>query len=177
MDEVFVSHAQKFFCSLASALLSIAACSKQQPTHNADTGANAPLVQTAAVDPMTTPVTTPGTTAGEEFRGSFAPGGIKASYRASFVDDHIVRLEETRKASGATASYEFRGARLMKYRGAALDSTQHVELEFDANGRLLVARAGDSEPNDEQIAAIRDRAQSLRSHAVAQHAVRGHDRN
>lgn len=65
----------------------------------------------------------------------------------------------------------------MKYRGAALGSNDDIELEFDLQGKVLVARAGDKEVSAEEITAIRDRAQSLRSHAVAQHAVQGHDRN
>jgi hypothetical protein len=40
---------------------------------------------------------------------------------------------------------------------------------------VLVARAGDKDASPEEISAIRDRAQSLRSHAVAQFAVRGHE--
>mgnify|MGYP006214548457 CR=1 FL=1 len=63
----------------------------------------------------------------------------------------------------------------MKYRGPALGSDANIELEFDLQGKVLVARAGDKRASAEQITAIRDRAQSLRSHAVAQHSVRGHE--
>jgi hypothetical protein len=65
----------------------------------------------------------------------------------------------------------------MKYRGAALDSAEEIELEFDVNGKVLKARAGANDASAEVIASIRDRAHALRSHAVAQHAVRGHDKN
>jgi D-serine deaminase-like pyridoxal phosphate-dependent protein len=39
----------------------------------------------------------------------------------------------------------------------------------------LKARAGDREASAEELSAIRDRAQSLRSHAVSQYEVKGHD--
>lgn len=148
---------------LASSLLA-AACSKEQPP-----APSAPLVEQRAADPAPTPK--------EEFNGSFAPGGIAATYRATFSDGRIQSLEETREPTSQTGTYEFRGARLMKYRGAALGSNEHVELEFDLQGKVLSARAGDKDVSAAELAAIRDRAQSLRSHAVAQHAVQGHDRN
>ena len=148
--------------SLAMALL-VSACSKEPPTA-APPGT--PLVEQRAADAA--PAT-------EEFRSSFAPGGIAATYRALFNDGKIQSLEETRTATSQTGSYEFLGARLMKYRGAALGSNHTIELEFDQQGKVLVARAGDGEVSAEEIAAIRDRAQSLRSHAVARHDVQGHD--
>ena len=64
----------------------------------------------------------------------------------------------------------------MKYHGAALDSNDTIELEFDQQGKVLKARAGDKDVSAEAITAIRDRAQSLRSHAVSQYAVKGHDK-
>lgn len=128
-----------------------------------------PLVEQSAADPVVAPV--------DEFRGSFAPGGVQASYRATFSEGQIHTLEETRKATSQTGIYEFRGARLIKYQGAALGSDDTIELEFDVRGKLLAARAGDKDVSAEEISAISDRAQSLRSHAVAQHAVQGHDRN
>lgn len=149
---------------IATALLAVA-CSKEQPAPSPST----PLVERRAADPAPT--------ATEEFRSSFAPGGIDAKYRATFSEGQIQSLEETRKATSQTALYEFRGARLMKYRGAGLTSNDEIELEFDLRGKVLTARAGDKEVDPEEITAIRDRAQSLRSHAVAQHAVQGHDRN
>lgn len=147
---------------IATLLLAVA-CSKEPP---ATPPSDAPLVEQRAADPI--PAT-------DEFRGSFAPGGIDATYRATFRDGKIQRLEETRQATSQTGTYEFLGARLMKYHGAALRSNDRIELEFDDLGKLLVARAGDQEVSAEEITAIRDRAQSLRSHAVAQHDVRGHD--
>jgi hypothetical protein len=154
---------QQIAIVIAASLLATA-CSKEQPA-----APSAPLVEQRAADPASTPT--------DVFRGSFAPGGIAATYRATFSDGQIQTLEETRKATSQSGTYEYRGARLMKYRGAALGSNDDIELEFDLQGKVLVARAGDKAVSAEEITAIRDRAQSLRSHAVAQHAVQGHDRN
>lgn len=149
---------------LIATLLLVTACSKEpQPA----TAPHKPLVEQSAADPVQKSAT--------EFRGSFAPGGIAATYRARFSEGKIQSLEETRTASSQTGTYEFLGARLMKYHGAALNSNDTIELEFDEQGRVLKARAGDKEVGAEQITAIRDRAQSLRSHAVSQHSVQGHE--
>jgi hypothetical protein len=149
--------------TIAASLLA-SACSKEPaPSPTPST----PLVEQRAADPLQKPT--------EEFRGSFAPGGIAATYRARFSEGKIQSLEETRKASAQTGTYEFLGARLMKYHGAALNSNDMIELEFDEQGKVRKARAGDNDVSAEEITAIRDRAQSLRSHAVSQYAVKGHD--
>jgi hypothetical protein len=149
---------------LIATMLLAAGCSKESPP---PTSPSTPLVEQRAADPAPKP--------SEEFHGSFAPGGIDTKYRARFVEGKIQSLEETRKASSQTGTYEFLGARLMKYHGAALNSTDTIELEFDEQGKVLKARAGDKDVSAEEITAIRDRAQSLRSHAVSQHSVKGHD--
>jgi capsular polysaccharide biosynthesis protein len=145
---------------VAAAMFIVAACSKQP------SAPTPPLVEQSAADVKVVHI--------EEFDGKFAPGGIAASYRATFSDGQIKSLAETRDASAQTGTYEFKGARLMKYQGAALSSGEKIELEFDERGKVLVSRAGDKEVNAEEISAIRDRAQSLRSHAVATHDVRSH---
>lgn len=145
-----------------TASLLASGCSKE-PTPTATT----PLVEQRAADPVRKPT--------EEFRSSFAPGGIAATYRATFSEGKIQSLEETRKTSSRIGTYEFHGARLMRYHGAALNSDDTLELEFDEQGKILKARAGEKNVSAEEITAIRDRAQSLRSHAVSQHAVKGHD--
>jgi len=145
-------------------LLLTAACSKA-PEPAASPAK--PLVEQSAADPAPT--------ATDEFNGSFAPGGIAASYSARFREGKIQSLSETRKATSQTGTYEFLGARLMKYSGAALNSNDTIELQFDEQGKVIKARVGDKEASAEEITAIRDRAQSLRSHAVSQYAVKGHD--
>jgi hypothetical protein len=147
--------------AIIATLLLVVGCSKQPPVTAPQP--STPLVEQSAADSP------------NEFQGSFAPGGVAATYRATFSDGKIQRLMETRTATSQTGTYEFLGARLMKYRGAALDSNDSVELELDQQGKVLVARAGDKDLSAAEISAIRDRAQSLRSHAVAQHDVRGHD--
>lgn len=149
---------------LVATLLLGTACSKEPEPSQAP---SRPLVEQSAADPMQAST--------DEFHGSFAPGGIAATYNARFKEGKIQSLEETRKATSQTATYEFLGARLMKYRGAALNSSDTIELEFDQQGQLVRASAGGKEVSAEQISAIRDRAQSLRSHAVSQYAVKGHD--
>jgi hypothetical protein len=141
-----------------------AGCAKESPPPATP---STPLVEQRAADPVQKDV--------EEIHGSFAPGGIAATYRARFNEGKIQSLQETRKASSQTATYEFLGARLMKYRGPALNSNDMLELEFDEQGRMLKAKAGDKDASLEDITAIRDRAQSLRSHAVSQYGVKAHD--
>ncbi|WP_129640959.1 hypothetical protein [Peristeroidobacter agariperforans] len=150
---------------LIATLLLAAACSKEPKPATAPSTA---LVEQSAADPAQGSM--------DEFHGSFAPGGIAATYSAKFKEGKIQSLEETRQATSQTATYEFLGARLMKYSGAALNSNDTIELEFDQQGKVLRARAGNKEASAEEIAAIRDRAQALRSHAVSQHDVKGHDK-
>ncbi len=158
-----VSHTKKISLT-AAAVFIVAACSKEPGLPITPT---TPLVEQSAADPEAARI--------EEFDGKFAPGGIAASYRATFSDGQIKSLEETREPTAQTGAYEFLGARLMKYQGAALRSAERIELQFDQQGKILVNRAGDKAASAEEISAIRDRAQSLRSHAVAHHDVRGHD--
>ena len=162
-----VSRTPRF--ALLTAALLIVGCSKEPEHTSASATAKTPLVQPDAADAKPT----------EQFQGSFAPSGLQANYRASFGANDTITIEETRSSFTPTtprAVYEFRGARLLKYQGSALHSTDNVELQFDLQGKVLVARSGDKEASADEITAIRDRAQSLRSHAVARHAVVGHER-
>jgi hypothetical protein len=155
-----VSHTKKILIT-TTAVFIVAACSKEPATPT-------PLVEQSAADPKAARI--------EEFDGKFAPGGIATSYRATFSDGQIKSLEETREPNAQTGAYEFLGARLMKYQGVALRSAEKIELQFDQQGKVLVNRAGGKAASAEEISAIRDRAQSLRSHAVAHHDVRDHDK-
>ncbi|GFE78985.1 hypothetical protein GCM10011487_09850 [Steroidobacter agaridevorans] len=149
---------------IATLLLAVACSKEPRPA----TAPGTPLVEQSAADPAQG--------SADEFRGSFAPGGIAATYSAQFKEGKIQSLQETRQATSQTATYEFLGARLMKYNGAALSSNDSIELELDQQGKVLKAKAGDKDVSAEEIAAIRDRAQSLRSHAVSQYAVKGHEK-
>jgi hypothetical protein len=157
-----VSVTKKIF---VASLFIVTACSKEPAPPSAST---VPLVEQRAADAQPARI--------EEIQGKFAPGGIAATYLATFSDGQIKAVAETRESDGQSGAYEFHGARLMKYQGAALSSAEKIELEFDQQGKVLVSRAGDKEVSPEEISAIRDRAQSLRSHALAHHDMRGHDK-
>jgi hypothetical protein len=98
--------------------------------------------------------------------------GLTASYEASFDRDKLERIVEKREAG--SAEYEFKGARLLRYSGASLHGPEPVELRMDVNGKVLSATAGSGPLSQEQISEITSRAQLLRSHALAQAAVRSH---
>lgn len=105
--------------------------------------------------------------------------GFPTSYEAHFAQGRLTSIAESRTATGlqgddVTGEYKFQGARLLAYSGAALDSPTALVLRFDPQGRIAAARAGDKEASAGQIAAIRTRAQLLRSHALAQYASRTH---
>ena len=100
--------------------------------------------------------------------------GIAATYEATFEEGERVRIAEQR-ADSRNGEYEFRGARLLHYSGGGLSSADAIELRFDLQGALTareVGRGGTVPP--EEISAIRERAQLLRSHALAQKTTRDH---
>lgn len=104
-------------------------------------------------------------------------GNVAATYRASFEEGQLKRIAEERKPQGAAArrgKYVFYGARLIEYSGAALQSDATLELRFDMQGGLMSATGSAGQPNDGEVSAIRNRAQLLRSHALARKSVRGH---
>ena len=108
-------------------------------------------------------------------RAKLNAGGVAASYAAHFDAEKLVRIDEERRlASGAplNGEYKYQGARLMTYRGAKIDELDTLELQFDAQGVLQSGHSPDV--TEEDIAAIRNRAQLLRSHALAQRASRSH---
>lgn len=120
----------------------------------------------------------PSAQAGDVLVSAVAAGGIPATYRATFTDDQLRRIDETRTAGAATANengYEFQGARLMSYTGAPLGGGGAIEIRFNLQGAVMVSRGASGEVTPEEIAAIRTRAQLLRSHALAQRATRTHE--
>jgi hypothetical protein len=101
--------------------------------------------------------------------------GVPTQYAAEFDAEKLVKITEERTSgSGATldGEYTFQGARLLRYRGAKVQQEGQLDLQFDLQGVLQSGRGPDV--TDEDIATIRDRAQLLRSHALAQRAARGH---
>jgi hypothetical protein len=104
-------------------------------------------------------------------------GNVAATYRASFEAGQLKRIAEERKPEGAAArrgKYVFYGARLIEYSGAALQSDATLELHFDMQGGLVSAAGSAGKPDDAELSALRNRAQLLRSHALARKSTRGH---
>jgi hypothetical protein len=114
---------------------------------------------------------------GDIVRGALSPGGVATTYEAHFENGQLQRIAESRKSPGPAGNgeYAFYGARLMHYRGAALQSAASVELQFDMQGSLTDSHSSDGKVSEEEVSAIRTRAQVLRSHAVARHAMQGHE--
>ncbi len=99
--------------------------------------------------------------------------GIEATYKAGFETGERLRIAEQR-ADSHSGEYEFRGARLLHYSGSGLSSADAIELRFDLQGAMTLSKAGAGAVPAEEISAIRERAQLLRSHALAQKTTRDH---
>jgi hypothetical protein len=99
--------------------------------------------------------------------------GIAATYEATFGAEQQVRIAEHR-ADSRNGEYEFRGARLLRYSGSGLSSADPVELRFDLQGVLTLSKTGTGTVPAAEVSAIRERAQLLRSHALAQKTTRDH---
>ena len=99
--------------------------------------------------------------------------GIAATYAATFGAQEQLRIAE-RRANSRNGAYEFRGARLLHYSGSGLSSAEPIELRFDLQGALTLSKAGSGPVPPAEISAIRERAQLLRSHALAQRTTRDH---
>ena len=142
-------------------LLALGACSKE-PAASQTTPLAPPVVatQAAPADALTV-------------HGRANLAGIAATYAATFEAGERVRIAEQR-AGSRNGEYEFRGARLLHYSGAGLSSAEPIELRFDLQGALQLAKAGSATVPPEEISAVRERAQLLRSHALAQKSDRSH---
>jgi hypothetical protein len=105
-------------------------------------------------------------------------GGIATEYAASFETERLYRIVEHRRFESATpggeyeGEYEFEGARLLRYRGARLRDAAPLDLQFDMQGMLQSGR--DPNVSDDEIDELRNRAQLLRSHALARRATKLH---
>jgi hypothetical protein len=152
--------------ALGSALVS--ACSKAPPPPPSQ-----PASQSASQAGVPQPLDD-NTNDGETLTAEVAAGGIPTRYVAHFEQHKLTRIDETRQANHGRGSYEFYGARLLRYSGAALDSAAPVVLEFSMTGSVEKAMSGDGPASQEQIESIRSRGQLLRSHALAQQSTRTH---
>ena len=157
----------------------LAGCAKQEPpTPQASPAPAAQAPATQEDDPNV-------------MRAKLNAGGVTASYAAHFDSEKLVRIEEERRAQDGAAfsgEYTYQGARLLNYRGAKFAAPDRspsgasagaqerppatLNLEFDMQGKLQSGQGPDI--NEEDVAALRNRAQLLRSHALAQRTSRGH---
>ncbi|HMN44859.1 MAG TPA: hypothetical protein PKE27_09815 [Povalibacter sp.] len=139
-------------CALLLAVTLITGCSKQPPASSEDDW---------SLDPANT------------LRAAIKAGGIDTTYTAQFDGTQIKRIDEVRRLDAdraAKGSYEFNGARLIRYRGDALRDAADIELQFDMHGVLLESKGA----SDEEVAAIRDRASLLRSLALTRRTTQSH---
>jgi hypothetical protein len=142
-------------------LLALGACSKEPAPPQ--------------ITPLATVVapTKTATTNASTLSGQLNAAGIAAKYDATFADGEQLRIVEQR-ADARTGEYEFRGARLLHYSGNALSSANSIELRFNLQGAVESAQSAAGTVPPEEISAIRERAQLLRSHALAQQTSHDH---
>jgi hypothetical protein len=145
-------------------LLVLGACSREAPQ-----SAQQPLVMA----PPDSAAPAAGAAQEQTIASELVAAGVPTSYRATFATDRLQRIAETRASSHA-GEYEFHGARLTRYAGAALADGGAIELRFDLKGAVTMSSAGSGPVPAEEISAIRTRAQLLRSHALAQRATQSH---
>jgi len=106
-------------------------------------------------------------------RATVTAAGIRAQYTAYFDDDQLDRIVESREPTG-DGEYVFYGARLTQYKGAALNSPAHIELTFDMQSGVTKRSSDPTALTDMEIGAIRNRAELLRSLALARRSTRSH---
>jgi hypothetical protein len=144
-------------------LLALGACSKEP---SASPPSSTPLVAAVPQSPR----------ASEDahtLSSHINAAGVAATYEATFGAQEQLRIAEQR-ADSRNGEYEFRGARLLRYSGAGLSSPGMIELRFDLQGALTLSKAGAGAVAAEEVSALRERAQLLRSHALAQRMTREH---
>jgi hypothetical protein len=143
-------------------LLALGACSKEPTT-----------AQSAPLTPAIAPTNEVAANA-RTLSGRINAAGIEATYEATFEEGERVRIAEQR-ADSRNGEYELRGARLLHYAGGGFSSPEAIELRFNLQGVLELAKShSGGAVSPEEISAIRERAQLLRSHALAQKATRDH---
>lgn len=140
----------------AAAVMLVAGCRDREPEKPSDP----PLPTTSA--------STPAEAEKPTLVSRIETGGRVSEYRAYFERERLSRIRETYADSMAEAEYRFEGARLMQYAG------EDTELLLDAQGRIERAVENGQPLAPEKVDAIRTRANTLRSHALALQASRSH---
>jgi hypothetical protein len=142
-------------------LLALGACSKE------------PTPQSAPLTPAIAQANDTAASA-RTLSGHINAAGIEATYEATFEAEERMRIAE-RRADSRKGEYELRGARLLRYSGNAVTSADTIELRFSLQGVLELAKSGSGGAvSQEEISTVRERAQLLRSHALAQKTTRDH---
>lgn len=155
-------HPQTTLIASLSLIALLSACSERHP-HPPPPAA----LQTAQ------PVENGNAESRDELRATATVAGVGAQYTAHFDDGQLDRIVENREPAG-NGEYVFHGARLTKYQGIALNSPAHVELTFDMQSGVT-SRGGDlAALTDAEIGAIRNRAELLRSLALARRSTQSH---
>lgn len=161
-------------CATALAAISLWGCSERPASPAA--GPAAPSATHA--EPQTMPLPPEEDLASQDaIKAALPMGNVPATYRAAFEQGQLKRIVEERKPQGAAGlhgTYVFYGARLVEYSGAALQSNATVELRFDLQGAVISSAGSAGQPSEAEISAIRNRAQLLRSHALARKSTREH---
>ena len=164
----------KYAIAAALVVSCVAGCARQEPAAEtpapptAQTTRAAPPPQHEEVMAETDPAD------GSALTVKVDAGGIPVKYTAHFDGDKLTRIDEIRDADGRQGEYDFYGARLVKYSGAAVGSPAMLLIEFDMQGAVASAQADPSPLSNSEINAIRERSQLLRSHALAQRDTRMH---
>lgn len=109
-------------------------------------------------------------------------GAAESTYVPQFQQGQLIGITEQRATAGGLveARYDFQGARLLRYSGAAFETDREtvdsrLEIEFDLRGAVVLAQRDGQPASQEDVAQVRAHAQLLRSHALAQHASRAHN--
>ncbi len=164
--ELKMMHRQSsIFCLLLSALVAMGCSEKPAPVQPANTDAVSSEPARSSLPAADGNVT----------RAKLNASGVTAEYAAHFDAEKLVSIDEARQpqpGSLLSGQYTYQGARLLRYQGAKVSEPAQLDLQFDLQGTLQSGQGPDV--SDEEIAAIRARAQLLRSHALAQRASRSH---
>jgi hypothetical protein len=151
-------------CALNALVLTLAfaGCSKAPPSPSA------PLVTAPDQD-----------SDAQSIRASLTSNAIRSTYTAHMKSGRIQSIDEERSSAtlpAARGTYSFCEARLLRYRGDAIGGAGSIEVEFDLHGAIKSSHAATGAASAEQIAAIRNRAELLRSHALARQAMQVHEK-